>query len=120
MRLHVLGVGGEGAWFDLDAVLDDAGDRVTYFGRIGGISSAGFEDDEPEVSERVVGPFTWSEVLEAELRRNRWMELYPTFIHPLVAHLVQAELPLASPRGRARWEEELEKTFAALTETAPA
>lgn len=107
MRIHVLGVGSEGSWFDLFAMLDEAGDRVSYLGRIGGVD---FDfDDDPGSSEHYVGPFTWSEVLEAELRRNRWMELAPTFIHPLVAHLVRAELPLASPRGRARWERELER-----------
>lgn len=107
MRVHVLGIGAEGAWFDLDAELDVGGESLLFYGRIAGISFDDEDDGTP--SSRVMGPYTWPEVLEEQLRANRWMELHPTFLHPLVAHLVEAELPRASERGRERWQAALAK-----------
>lgn len=99
-REMVLDVGYEGGGFELFADLEDgAATRFYYF--TGGRSMFG-DDDAPRVEH---GPITWELALETQLERNRWLILYPCFVHPALFARVRAAIERQPERVGGEWRD---------------
>lgn len=95
------------ASFELEADVDEKGNALAFYYSTGGPHEMLLPEEEDPIV--VHGPFTWSEILEQQLRPVAWLERVPIFVHRAVAARIRAELEHASEPTLARWEAVLAK-----------